>query len=240
MGGAAIYIQVSVGPVGAHLNAAFDALVQFHPLHYIIDLSVDVGVYCHVHILFVSFDVNIDIGADLHIEGPEFGGKAHVDFWFFAFDVYFGASPSPPDPLHLLEFYNVLAKAGPPENNSPPTDTTARDYETMLKMAVENGAFPATPTNTPGQPPPEGGVGGDWRVRGGNFQFRISSVFAISDASLWTQDSDDPSTDESRPYESRSKRWSHHECSHADNSYCSTSNHVTPSHQNLQPRRHRP
>ena len=199
MGGAAIYVQLSVGPVGAHLNAAFDALVQFHPLHYVIDLSVDVGVYCHIHFLFISFDINIDIGADLHIEGPQFGGKAHVIFWFFAFDVYFGASPSPPDPLNLLDFYNVLAKAGPPEDKSPPTDTTAHDYETMLKMAIENGAFPATPTNAPGQPPPEAGVGGGWRVRGGNFQFRISSVFAISDASFWTQDKDDSSTDDKVP-----------------------------------------
>jgi hypothetical protein len=72
MSGAAIYIQLSVGPVNTHLNAAFDALVQFHPLHYIFDLYVDVGVYCHVYILFISFDVNIDMGAepvDEEVEG---------------------------------------------------------------------------------------------------------------------------------------------------------------------------
>jgi hypothetical protein len=32
MGGCAIYIQLSVGPVSAHLNCAFDAIVQFHPV----------------------------------------------------------------------------------------------------------------------------------------------------------------------------------------------------------------
>ena len=103
MGGCAIYIQLSVGPVSAHLNCAFDAIVQFHPvsstlevpvdlmqlirsayqLHYIIDFGVDVGVSCHVHVLFISFDISIDIGADLHIEGPSFGGKAQYVFTFF-------------------------------------------------------------------------------------------------------------------------------------------------------------
>ena len=101
MGGCAIYIQLSVGPVSAHLNCAFDAIVQFHPvsstrsasgsmqlirfayqLHYIIDFGVDVGVSCHVHVLFISFDISIDIGADLHIEGPSFGGKAQYVFTF--------------------------------------------------------------------------------------------------------------------------------------------------------------
>jgi len=103
MGGCAIYIQLSVGPVSAHLNCAFDAIVQFHPvssilevpvdlmqlirfayqLHYIIDFGVDVGVSCHVHVLFISFDISIDIGADLHIEGPSFGGKAQYVFTLF-------------------------------------------------------------------------------------------------------------------------------------------------------------
>ena len=76
MGGAMIFVQLSVGPVRAHLNTGFDALVEFHPLHYVVDFWVDVGVSCHVHLLFVSFNVSIDIGASLHIEGPNFGGVA--------------------------------------------------------------------------------------------------------------------------------------------------------------------
>jgi hypothetical protein len=80
MGGALIYVQLSVGPVNAHLNAGFDALIIFHPLHYVVEFWVDVGVSCHVHILFVSFDISIDLGALLHIEGPSFGGVAQYVF----------------------------------------------------------------------------------------------------------------------------------------------------------------
>src|SRR2546423_1713631 len=43
-----------------------------------------------------------------------------VDFWFFGFDVYFGASPAQPPPISLEAFYGVLQKAGPPAD--PPAD----------------------------------------------------------------------------------------------------------------------
>jgi len=76
MGGALIHIQLEVGPVFAHLDTGFDALLQFHPLHYFVDVHVDVGCGLHVHVLFVSTDVSVDIGANLHIEGPNFGGVA--------------------------------------------------------------------------------------------------------------------------------------------------------------------
>ena len=39
-----IFVQLSVGPVSAHLNAGIDALVEFHPLHYVVEFWVDVGV----------------------------------------------------------------------------------------------------------------------------------------------------------------------------------------------------
>jgi hypothetical protein len=202
MGGAAIFVQLSVGPVSAHLNAALDAIIYFHPFHYIMDIYVDVGVSCHVHFLFVSFDINIDIGAQLHIEGPQFGGVAHVDFWFFGFDVYFGAQPSPPPPITLVEFYEVLKKAGPAEDNARPDDASSKDFEQLLKMAVEAGAFPDAPKDAnvpdgdPQPPAPNAGVGSVWRVRGGEFQFRVSTVFAISEASLATTDDGDTSKDD--------------------------------------------
>jgi len=193
-----IFVQLHVGPVSAHLNAGFDVLIYFHPLYYMFDAYVDVGVSCHVHFLFVSFDVSIDIGANLHIEGPEFGGVAHVDFWFFGFDVSFGASPSPPPPISLLEFYDILKKAGPPEDNDRETDKTSHDLEQLLKLTLEDGAFPDTPkkaTEGQGTTAPNTGVGAVWRARGGDFQFRISTVFAISSASIATVDTNNLAAD---------------------------------------------
>lgn len=112
-----------------------------------------------------------------------------MDFWFFGFDVYFGEQPAVPPPLHLSAFYDVVAKAGPPEDNTPPGDKVEQDLVVQLKFALENGAFPKAPKNSdPTAPPESAGAGSKWRVRGGDLRFRVSSVFAISSASLATKE----------------------------------------------------
>ena len=108
-----------------------------------------------------------------------------VDFWFFGFDVYFGASPAQPPPISLEAFYEVLKKAGPPAE-PPADDSTSTSYDIQLKYALEDGAFPATPAPTPAgttEPFPSSGQTTPWRVRA-SFAFRISSVFAISGATI--------------------------------------------------------
>lgn len=114
-----------------------------------------------------------------------------VDFWFFGFDIYFGEQASGPPPLTLLEFYNVVAKAGPPEN--PPEDkqdNVEDDFIVQLKLSLEEGAAPAPVEDTAEKmPPPNAGFGSKWRVRGGDFKFRVSSVFAITSATLETKES---------------------------------------------------
>jgi len=76
MGGALIHASVSIGPVKAWLDAAFDALMNFHPLHYEADFSVTVGVIFNADVWFVHTHISASVGAKLHIEGPEFGGYA--------------------------------------------------------------------------------------------------------------------------------------------------------------------
>jgi len=76
MGGAMIHASLSVGIVDAWLDTAFDALVNFHPLHYITDFKVSVGVKCTIDVWFVHVHISAHIGATLHLEGPELGGYA--------------------------------------------------------------------------------------------------------------------------------------------------------------------
>jgi hypothetical protein len=91
MTGCMIRCELSLGPVYAWLDAAFDgklvntpgdspndllAMVQFTPLHYWVSMSVEVGVECDVPVLFCTVHIKISIGAGLSIEGPQFGGTA--------------------------------------------------------------------------------------------------------------------------------------------------------------------
>jgi hypothetical protein len=74
--GAMIHSSLNVGPVSAYLDVAWDALINFHPLHYVVEFAISVGVECDINVWFIHIHISAHIGADLHIEGPELGGIA--------------------------------------------------------------------------------------------------------------------------------------------------------------------
>jgi hypothetical protein len=76
MGGAALHVSLDVGPVSAYLDASFDAIINFEPFHYRVDMRIAIGVSCNINILFIHIHIHVEIGADLRIEGPDFGGVA--------------------------------------------------------------------------------------------------------------------------------------------------------------------
>ncbi|KAF8848465.1 hypothetical protein BDZ45DRAFT_269894 [Acephala macrosclerotiorum] len=122
MGRALIHVSLAFGPIKAWLDAAMDALVNFHPLHYIADFKVCVGVTFCLDVWFIHKHISASVGAWLHLEGPEFGGHARVDFYLFGFTVDFGATNRAPDPLDLVEFWEMVHKPGP---SSTPLDNDA-------------------------------------------------------------------------------------------------------------------
>ena len=189
-----IHVSLDVGPVSAYLDAAFDALINFHPIHYMIDAHVSVGVSCNIDMGLITIHISVSIGADLHIEGPEFGGNAHVDFWFFAFDVYFGSQGSAPPPLSLDEFWEQVHKAGPAGGSVPSTDKSADTLDVELKHNLQTGNFPMPTIDSKDTSatavPEDAGAGAKWFVKGGSFSFRVSADFALSSAFIATQDSD--------------------------------------------------
>lgn len=59
-----------------------------------------------------------------------------------------------------------------------------------LKLSLEDGAFSMSTQDKPsGAPPDDTGAGTKWFVKGGSFQFRVSSVFALTSAYLETEKS---------------------------------------------------
>ncbi|KAJ9494739.1 hypothetical protein H2202_009815 [Exophiala xenobiotica] len=113
MGGAMIRVTLSIGPVGAWLEASFDCLINFHPLHYSADFNVSIGVTFDMDFWFIHIHIECSVGAWLTVQGPDFGGVAHVDFYLFGFDVDFGSSPEAKPALFLIEFWSMLHQPGP-------------------------------------------------------------------------------------------------------------------------------
>lgn len=93
------------GNLSAWFNAGADFLIAWKPYHYDAQLYVDMGVSYTYH-FFGTHHISVDVGADLHIWGPEFAGTARVHLWIVSFTVDFGSSSaSQPTPIAWDDFH---------------------------------------------------------------------------------------------------------------------------------------
>lgn len=93
MAGGHLQATWNSGPLSAWFNAGADFLMSWKPYHYDISIYVDMGVSYTFH-FFGTHHITVQLGADLHIWGPEFTGIAHIHLWIISFDVRFGSSAS--------------------------------------------------------------------------------------------------------------------------------------------------
>jgi uncharacterized protein DUF6603 len=92
------------GSLKAWFNAGADFIIAWKPYHYDAMMYVDIGVSYTFH-FFGTHHLNVDVGADLHLWGPEFAGKAHIKLSIISFDVTFGSDSSPqPNPIDWTTF----------------------------------------------------------------------------------------------------------------------------------------
>ncbi|RTQ50298.1 hypothetical protein EJV47_11785 [Hymenobacter gummosus] len=111
------------GSLRAWFNAGADFIIAWKPYHYDASMYVDMGVSYTYH-FFGTHHISVDVGADLHIWGPEFAGKAHVHLWIVTFDVRFGSSSSQqPSPISWPEF----------------SQSFLPDHNTVCSLAVQRG-----------------------------------------------------------------------------------------------------
>jgi hypothetical protein len=78
----------------AWFNAGADFILAWQPYHYDAALYIDMGV-SYTFQVFGAHTLTVDLGADLHLWGPEFAGTATVHWSIISFTVNFGAQGSP-------------------------------------------------------------------------------------------------------------------------------------------------
>lgn len=180
-----IHASLAFGPIKAWLDAAFDALINFHPLHYIVDFSISVGVEFDIDVWFIHIHISASVGADLHIEGPDFGGVAHVDFYLFGFSVEFGATNQPPPPLILPQFWSMVHAPGPALASLGKDDATPLQSFLTYSIPDKNGVLQPVNLDTPDTPPGQGshrdGAAHKFVLEDGNFPMPKASSETASD-----------------------------------------------------------
>jgi hypothetical protein len=104
MAGGRLEVLFREGELRAWLKVGANFLIAWKPYHYDASLYVNVGASYtfNIDLLFTSVRVTIsvDVGAQLHLWGPDFSGTARIDLSVISFTIAFGAGASQtPPPL---------------------------------------------------------------------------------------------------------------------------------------------
>jgi hypothetical protein len=96
------------GNLKAWFRLGADFIISWKPYFYDASMYLDMGVSYTYH-FFGTHHISVDVGADLHIWGPEFSGVAHVHLWIVSFTVRFGAHTNPEKPaLTWPQFHDAF------------------------------------------------------------------------------------------------------------------------------------
>lgn len=102
------------------------------------------------------------------------GGTVHVDFWVFGFDIDFGKSGTPEDPLIIRDFWKLVLQAeAPPKDAKAGIDGDPKDAHLFI---CNQGLLAGSNTDVKPEDP--------WYVRGGVFEFSFTAYFAVNAISL--------------------------------------------------------
>lgn len=134
MAGLALEATFAAGPISAWFTAGLDFLIAWAPFHYTAHAWVAIG--CKVDLGL--FSIRVQVGADLQIWGPPFGGQAVVDLDVVSFTIAFGAPAQQPAPVGWTTLAaNFLPKPGA---GPAPLLTAAAVDEAAVDAAMGDGA----------------------------------------------------------------------------------------------------
>lgn len=110
--------------VTACFDAQADFLIRFQPFQYALDVSVTVSLALQLDLLLTTKTIHVQLGVDLQLWGPEFGGTARIDLSVATFSLSFGSDGPDTDGADLSwsSFRQALL---PPEPSASATAAPA-------------------------------------------------------------------------------------------------------------------
>jgi Family of unknown function (DUF6603) len=98
MAGMSLQATWNSGDLRAWFNVSVDFIIGWKPFHYDATAHAGIGVSYTFSLAGSTHHLSFDVGADLHIWGPDFSGTAHIDLDIISFDVSFGNSSAQQPP----------------------------------------------------------------------------------------------------------------------------------------------
>lgn len=112
MAGGSIRFLFEAGKLKAWLSAELDFLMQWAPFYYDISARVSVGVSYRLDLWFIHHTFTVELGAALHISGPDFGGQVYINWYIISFTIPFGQPGSRPGALDFARFEEQFLLGG--------------------------------------------------------------------------------------------------------------------------------
>ncbi|MEU1818361.1 DUF6603 domain-containing protein [Streptomyces roseifaciens] len=141
----------------ARVDVGFDALVQWAPFHYEVDVWAEIT--AQVWLLF-GWSGEASLGARLSVWGPPFGGTAHVKVLGISIPIDFGEPKAGPAPIGWDQFRTLL-----PQH--------------PLTLAPVDGLHPDHAAQAPQAGTSIGGSG-TWTAGADGFAFTVGTAFPAS------------------------------------------------------------
>lgn len=118
MAGGSLEAVFKDGNLKAWFTAYADFLIMWNPFHYDISIGISVGASYTVKIIWTT-TFKVELGADIHLWGPEMAGKATVHWWVISFTVSFGASGTSPNTTTIIDWGDFNTGFLPQEKEPP-------------------------------------------------------------------------------------------------------------------------
>lgn len=178
MAGGKLSLTYQEGDLQAWFKAVADFLIAWKPFHYDIGISINIGVSYRVNIAFIHKTITVELGVDVQMWGPEFGGVAEISLYIISFTVGFGADKSTEQKtISWKDFASYFLSGGDAKTqlqdfaDAPKTDNIITiNTNAGLKQKIKKGAEEI------------------WVVDAGTFAFNAMSSFPVSRITFITKE----------------------------------------------------
>ena len=112
MAGGKLCATYKSGGVEAWFVAYADFLINWQPFYYQASIGITLGIALRLG----AIAIRLELGVELRLQGPPFGGEARVSLWIISFTIPFGAYASAPSPLTARQFAQACLPAPKPSS----------------------------------------------------------------------------------------------------------------------------
>ena len=168
MAGGRLELNFHLGKLKAWFCAYANFEMRFKPFYYDITLGVSVGISYRLDLLFIHHTFSLEMGADLHLWGPEFAGVVHVKWHILSFTIRFNTGGGRPGYLTFDRF----SKEFLPDYSGGVAGIMEKGTK-YARLQISEGFLGQRTRNTPQ------GERTVYYVDGGSFSFDVETAMPI-------------------------------------------------------------